>query len=401
MRPDRPNTAETRVPGSGARFEVVDIIRGLAVFGILVVNMQFFNSSLKAISLNAELWPDKRDQIAQLLIEIFAEGKFISIFSFLFGYSMILFRERVEGRGLRFAPLFARRLLALAGFGLIHGLLIWYGDILFHYALLGFVLMLFARRRPRTLLVWSVALLALLPALASVAGGQLPDPEATEAGQRAMIHDTAVYGRGSWLEIQRQRIADWTAEWTYSVTFYPQLLGLFLLGAYFGKRKILHDPSAHRTWLRVLGIRCLILGFGLTSVMVLAERNILPAPAGMGGILVALGYLVGAPLLGLAYICMTALLYLREPWKRRLKPLGAVGRMAFSNYIFQSVVCTAIFYSYGFGLYGKVPPLAGLGLAVALFAAQLVASRWWLRTFAMGPLEWVWRLATYGRVPPW
>ena len=115
------------------RIEVVDIIRGIAVFGILVVNMAFYNSSYKAISMQVELWPGFWDQMVKGLESIFFEGKFIAVFSFLFGFGMILLKEGALKKGRRFAPLFARRLFALLCFGLIHGLLIWYGDILFRY----------------------------------------------------------------------------------------------------------------------------------------------------------------------------------------------------------------------------------------------------------------------------
>src|SRR5690625_4686469 len=120
------------------RIQVLDVARGLAILGILLINVIFYSTSLHAIQWQVELWPEAVNQAVSTALELFIEGKFLAIFAFLFGYGIILFRDRAMAKGRRFRPLYARRLLVLAVFGLLHGWLIWYGDILLHYALLGF-----------------------------------------------------------------------------------------------------------------------------------------------------------------------------------------------------------------------------------------------------------------------
>lgn len=370
------------------RIQVLDVARGLAVLGILVVNIRFYSSSLQAIQWGISLWPQWWNEATETLIDMFVSGKFLSVFAFLFGYGMIIIRDRVEERGRSFTALYIRRLMVLAAFGLIHGLFIWFGDILFHYALLGFVLLLFHKAKPRTLLVGSVILLSLLPALVLLGGAGTEAnvlDSATEAMVREWIaHDEAVYSGGSYAEIQRARLMDWNASAMNQVVFYPQILGLFLLGAYFANRRLLHDVKAARGTL--VNIVRWTGGAGLALTM---ASNAVPGLAAVAG----------GPVIGLFYVTALGVLLTHPVWQRRLMPLAFVGRMAFTNYIMQSVVCTLIFYGYGLGLYGQVGPLVRTVLAVSLFLLQVRVSGAWFKRFRMGPMEWLWRRMTYLSVP--
>lgn len=365
------------------RIQILDVVRGVAVFGILLVNMRFFSTPLQALQWRVSLWPQWWNELTDGFIDIFAAGKFLSIFAFLFGYGMVVMQERVEARGQRFAPVYARRLLALALFGLIHGLFIWFGDVLFHYAVVGFVLLALRRLGARAALTWAVILLSLLPLLVLLAGpGQTAlSPELEALVRRRAAEDAVVYGTGSYGDIQPLRVREWKESALNHLTYYPHILGLFLLGAYFAKERILHDVAASRGLLRRLA-----MWTGAAGVVLTALWFVLPDFA----------YIAGGPVIGLFYVSLLGLLAASPAGQRWLTPMAYVGRMAFTNYIGQSVTCTLIFYGYGLGLYGQVGPLATTLLAVAIFAVQAAASRAWLGRFSMGPLERVWRQLTYG-----
>lgn len=368
------------------RIHVLDVTRGIAVFGILLVNMRFFTASLQTIQWRISLWPEWWNAMTDRLIDVFVSGKFLSIFAFLFGYGMVIMKDRVEARGQPFARIYARRLAALALFGLAHGLFIWFGDILFHYAIVGFALLLLHRAEPRTLLTWAVILLALLPVVVLLSGASGPeamlDSETEAWVVERIAYDELVYSRGSWADIQQVRIVDWLTSAFNHVTFYPQILGLFLLGAYFAKLRLLHDVLETRGALVKLA-----WWTGGAGLLITIAQPAMPDFA----------YIAGGPIIGLFYVAVIGILMSNPVWQQRLMLFAPVGRMAFTNYILQSVVCTLIFYSYGLGLYGQVGPLAATGIALAIYIVQIFVSRAWLARFRMGPLERLWRRLTYGR----
>lgn len=383
---------------SQQRLTMIDSLRGLALFGIFLVNITFFTTSLQTISFGVELWNGWLDQGLMLLRGILIDGKFILIFSFLFGFGMVLMQESSRRKGGRFHRMYMRRLLALLVFGLLHGLLIWYGDILTHYAILGFVLLLFHRCKPRTLLIWSVTLLLIVPVLltgASLlspgAGSQAFEPISQADAHRMGIYfqerDAAIYGEGTFLQITAQRINDYIASLFNMLVFYPQILGMFLLGAYFCKQRILHDVDGNRKIVARLIWLGSLIGLPLQVMMSLAK--------GLPTWVEAVSLFVGAPLLTLAYIGAFACLYLNSRWNNVLNALSRPGRMAFTNYLLQSVICGLIFYSYGLGWFGKVAPAVQMLLVVVIFVLQTAFSTGWLKRFPIGPLEYVWRLFTY------
>lgn len=370
------------------RIQTLDVTRGMAVLGILVFNIRFFASSMHTSQWPASLWPAWWDRLAESLIDVLVAGKFLSIFAILFGYGTVIMQDRARAAGRPFARVYARRLAALAAFGLVHGLLIWFGDILFHYAVVGVALLLFRNKEPRALLTWSVALMSLLwivVFLSEVSGADpLRDPEMKTWVWKRIVYDHLVYSSGTFAEIHQVRVMDWTTSVLNHLVFYPQILGLFLLGAYLARRRLLHDVRANRAALAKLALWTGGAGLALTAV---------------SGPLPDLSYVAGGPVIGLFYVAVLGLLMGDPAWERRLQPLAFVGRTAFTNYIMQSVVCTLIFYGYGLGLYGRLGPLATTGLALALYTVQVFVSRAWLHRFRMGPLEWVWRVLTYLSVP--
>lgn len=391
-----------KLASSDQRIEVLDVNRGLASLGILLINITFYSTSLQAIQWQIVLWPDALNQAVRTFLNLFVDGKCLAVFCFLFGYSTILLRDRTIQKGLRFGPLYIRRLVALLVFSLIHGLFIWYGDILLHYALLGFILLFFHSRQPKTLLIWAIALLSTLPVLLLLSGGGAqpqPDPEIQGRIHELIARDNAIYSRGTYADIQALRTMDWAASAMNQLLFYPQILGMFMLGAYFAKQRILHDVAANGSLLKKLAIWTGGIGLLLTFLPpTLSWAS--GAETGLVNSLQVVQYLIGASTLGLFYITAVALLVRHQAWQTALRPLAYVGRMAFTNYIMQSVICTLIFYGYGLGWYGKVGPLAGTLIALGVFGVQMLFSGVWLRFFRIGPLEWLWRAVTYLTIPP-
>lgn len=398
------------------RIQIVDILRGFALFGILLVNMPLFNRPFQTILFPADPAAPWLDRGAEWLIHFLGEGKFYALFSLLFGLGLTLLMGRIEGRGGRFVPIYLRRLLVLLGIGLIHAFLIWVGDILILYALIGFLLILFRKARPRTLLIWAVILLAipLLFSLGSTAlvavGRMVPDGAAqmdqafaqAEAGYVAdLARAYQVYAGGTFAEITGQRIYDYST--LGLISFWAlgfNVLALFLIGVYFGKRQIFHDLAAHRPLFRKLLIWGLLIGIpgnALYATLIMNLSRFEPSWALVPAV-VAQG--IGAPLLTLAYLSALALLASAPAPGRRLKVLAPVGQMALTNYLLQSIICTLLFYSYGLGLFGKVGHAAGIGLTLVIYLLQIPFSNWWMKRFRYGPAEWLWRSLTYLKRQP-
>jgi len=291
-------------------------------------------------------------------------------------------------------------------FGALHSYFVWLGDILLVYATLGFVLLAFYRRRPNTLLYTALGLL-LLPAIWMAARTFVPElvpwglplgPSTDEAMR--LIHDShAAYGGGTYGDIFRQRLIDLTHLQNSSLLTVPLTFAMFLLGAYGWQQGWLRDPDSHtaairRIWRWSGGIGLLFLAFQLWQYLTVDAEQGGPDHAHWAGILIA------GPAIALFYMASLLLLIRRRFWRRLLTPLQAAGRMALTNYLLQSLVCTFLFYSYGLGWYGQVAPSVGLGLSLLIFAAQVWLSTLWLRRFRFGPFEWVWRSLTYGRRQP-
>ena len=390
------------------RVEILDVLRGFAIFGILMVTMTGFSGSA-----GADWWTGTTDLLARGLIFLLGQAKFFTIFSFLFGLGFALQLQRAEARGAPFFPLYRRRLLALLLIGLLHVLFLSFGDVLVNYAVVGFLLFFFKWAKPKTLMIIAVILLLLhygnweLNVLREVA--RAPSEQVSQTSQSATENREAariqvetrmrVYGQGSFADIMAQRVQYWfntsVLGWSYPVKV---LLALFLLGMYAGRRRLFQDVSAHLPLFRQVWRWGLGLALFVPACFLLAGTNAVPPY--WGSLWTPIYFAIGVPALSFFYVSTLVLLFQKEAWKRRLAPLAAVGRMALSNYLLQSVVCTTIFYSYGLGLYGKVGPAAGLALTVLIFLLQVPLSIWWLRHFRFGPAERLWRTLTYGRLQP-
>ncbi|MBD0369810.1 MAG: DUF418 domain-containing protein [Pyrinomonadaceae bacterium] len=388
------------------RIEVVDVLRGLAVCGILIGNMQWFSGYGMMPQSLARQTPFA-DQLTHFLVHFFVEGKFYSIFSFLFGFGFALQIARAAERGDTKASLFKRRLFWLLVIGLVHAYLLWAGDILSIYALMGFLLILFRRKTDTALLKWAFVLM-LIPILSYVLLYVLfvafVPPEVTaklDAAQLEMWNNAVkTVPQSSYLQIitgyNRQYIVGRYASLILEMRL-PKILAMFLLGFYAYRRGYFQNLSSHQPFIRRLFVYTLVLGLvGNIAFAALAgtEAPLPPSPAGIAGVV---AYAFGVPALALFIVALVAVLWQRAMWRRLLSLLAPVGRMALTNYLLQTIICVSIFYGFGFGQFGRFGAGVSTLIALAIFLFQIFMSALWLKYFSYGPMEWIWRQLTYGK----
>ena len=386
------------------RILFIDVLRGMALFGILAANMRAFFAPLDVYDHIGVLFHSRADVLAQAFIDAFIQGKFISIFSFLFGMGFAIQMSRSEERGVRFMGFYPRRLLALALFGLIHGILIWAGDILLTYAFSGAILLLFRKRQQKTLLWWAGSLFSLPIVISSVFLGLYfsrfhrpwMDPKPPDLKKYYAIID--IYAHGTVRQILKQNWVEWKQTVPF-LLFAIYAVALFLLGMWVWRAGIVQRLEEYRPVLKRVCAWCIPVGLTI-SIYVAIVNAVVPRDRASlwlwsAGVL----WLPSAHVLSAGYVSGLALIFLNEDRRRFLIPFAAVGRTALTNYLLQSVLCTLFFYHYTTGLFGRVGPAIGLIPTVILYGAQVVASNWWLQRYRFGPMEWLWRGMTYGKFP--
>ncbi len=386
------------------RLEIIDVLRGLAICGILIGNMQWFSGYGMMPPVLAAQTP-VIDQLTHFLVHFFIEGKFYSIFSFLFGFGFALQIARAAERGDTRATLFKRRLFWLLVIGLMHAYLLWAGDILSIYALMGFVLILFRKKTDDSLLKWAFALVTIpivtyiLLYIAFVSFAP-PDVIATmDAGQMEFWTESVrKASTGSYFQIltdfNLQYIVGRYAGLIFQMRL-PKILAMFLLGFYAYRQGFFHDLPGHGTFIRKVLIYGLVLGIVGNATFSALAGNEAPFPPSLAGVGGVIAYAFGVPALALGIIALVATLWQKNAWQRMLSFLAPVGRMALTNYLLQTVICVIIFYGYGFGLFGQIGALTATLIAFGIFLLQIAISTLWLKYFAYGPMEWIWRQLTY------
>lgn len=322
-------------------------------------------------------------------IDIFVEGSFYPIFAMLFGYGLNMQYEKAVQNGSLFAPVAARRLGILALFGLLHALFIWYGDVLFTYAMMGFIIIAMVRI-PAKWLVPLAAVLYIVPTgLLYAVTRLLPNME-----EYADIHQIELsigaYAKGTYGEIFMFRLFEWLM-YGLSSTFMGIfiVLPIIMVGVALSKWKVVERANEMKGRITVVTVITLALGIWIKALPHIGEPtlDVVTLQDSYGGVILAAGYV------GMMLLFCTAPLF-----KTVFRPIGKVGRVSLTTYITQSIVATTIFYAYGFGLYGKIDLLTGTWIAVGVFVIQVIFAEVWLSKFRMGPLEWLWRKGTYGTV---
>lgn len=398
---------------SAERIVTLDILRGIALFGVLAANIWLWFSGVTFLfpAVANELRQLSIDSVAFFFISIFISGKAIRTFSFLFGLGFALQMMRAEAQGRNIGFVYSRRLIVLLTFGIIHAVVFWYGDILTTYALLGFGLLLFRRAGQRTVLVWAAVVIFVVPIATSsvplirsmvAAPASVPASATREAAQNRQRTMLALFAsaepvriiEGNLLMLRRMYL-------TPQVINVVDLFGFFLLGLFAGRARVFENPMAYRRQL----LRVVVCGFPIGLIAALAQGALRmrfggPAAAALPWFPLAMSAttVIGTTPFALAYIAAATLLLEHRRWKTVLGIFAPVGRMALTNYLAQTLICLAIYYVGG--LFGSFRPALGLLIAVIIFVTQIAFSTLWLRRYRFGPVEWLWRSLTYGHMQP-
>ncbi|HJF33543.1 MAG TPA: DUF418 domain-containing protein [Sporosarcina psychrophila] len=376
----------------GDRIEALDMLRGVALLGIFIANMLLFLSPY--LYMDPYTWFKDGDATIFKRIDIFVEASFYPIFAILFGYGLNMQYEKTIANKLQFAPVMARRMGILLVFGLLHALFIWMGDILFTYALMGFAMIAFVRI-PKKWLLPLATIMYVIPSGIIYAGVYYLNklrPDAMMEGY-ADIHQIErsieAYAYGSYGEIFSFRFFEWlTYGLTGSLLAVFVVLPLIMIGAGLSKWKVIERAAELKVGIAIVTVLALIAGIWMKAA---------PHSGDPSSDAILLQTQFGGPVLAVGYMGLLLLLY-QLPFARMLfRPFSKVGRMSLTTYITQSIVGTLIFYAYGFGMYGKVDLATGVGIAVGVFAIQVIFAEFWLSKFRMGPIEWLWRKGTYGK----
>lgn len=360
--------------GPAERIDAIDVLRGIALLGVVAINVVTeFRVSIFEQFLFQKPASSTIDRTIEAILTLAVEMKALALFSLLFGVGLAIQFERLAGSQRR-TQLLIRRLAVLLAFGLTHLCLIWNGDILTEYALAGLIVLPFLYGRRWLLAVTALVFLALYLAMqAFPPTGLFPDM----ATIRQQVADaTRIYSTGGLPDVLTFRLREIPLIVPLHVFIFPRTVGLFLLGVYAWRKGILQDSPR-----RLLSIGAPCIGAG--GAMIVAGADAL------GTMLLALGY--GAAIIGIANLASG---------KRLLGWAAPLGRMAFTNYLAQSVILGWIFYGYGLGLFGKLGVTSALGIAVAICIAQVLFSAWWLSRYRYGPVEWLWRTLMYGEAQP-
>jgi len=366
------------------RVDAIDVLRGVALLGVLAINVVTeFRVSIfeQFLAAKPAAWPV--DHAVETILTLAVEMKAFALFSLLFGAGLAIQFERLANSERR-ALLLVRRLAVLLAFGLIHLCLIWNGDILTEYALAGLIVLPFLFG-PRWLLA-----VATLASLGLYLAMQAFPPSGWWPSTAALRQDVAeahrIYATGGFLDVLAFRLREIPLFAPLHIFIFPRTIGLFLLGAFAWRTGILRNPP-----LRLLfSIAAACIGLGAALVLCHAAGFIAGGRIGalaepLGTILLALGY--GAGIIAIANL---------ESGKSLLGWAAPLGRMAFTNYLAQSLIFGWIFYGYGLGLFGRLGVASALAIGIAVYIGQVFFSGWWLRRYRYGPVEWLWRTLMYG-----
>jgi len=393
-----------------ARIGSLDVLRGFAVLGILVMNIQSF-SMIGAAYMNPYAYGDMTgaNRVVWFLSHLFADMKFMAIFSMLFGAGVVLMSDRRSAAGKPSAGLHYRRMLGLLLFGALHGYLLWYGDILFTYAVCGVWIYLFRKVRPNRLIIVGLFTVAVSSGVSIFWQATIPwwPPEEMEKLETewwdpppdAVAHELDTY-RGSWSEQQAIRVHE--TAFMESFMLVTNTLwragGLMLIGMALFRFGVFSAERSSAFYGRLLAIGIFVglpvVAFG---VWFKDSSGWDVRTAFFGGdqfnywasILVALGWVAAVMLVVKAGVLpqLTA-------------RLAAVGRMALSCYLLETIICTTIFYGHGLGLYGAVERIGQAAITAGVWLCLLLLCPWWMERFRFGPFEWLWRSLTYWKLQP-
>ena len=400
---------ENATTPSVERMQILDVLRGFALAGILIINAMSIlavKGSTPAFTIDIP----SIDRLLQDAILFFVESKFFTLFSLLFGIGFAIQIQSAERQSTAFIPRISRRMIGLLVFGLLHIALLWDGDILVIYAITGSILIAFRTCSNRTIRRWVIGLLAVPSVLVFLVFCTTLVARLTEAGAKALSQSdqslaeefantaaTQKLVESGFVEAISVRVQSYVDLLPLLLSRIPTVLAMFLIGLYLGRSNFIRELPQKTELLKRIRFWGLTLGFSLMLLIVLATK-FLPATSALVAIIED-QYLAG-PILCLGYAAAMTLAYLRNPNRKLFVGFATVGRMALTNYLTQSLVLTGLAYGWGFGLAMQLSGPQVLLISVVLFVTQILVSRIWLSKFGFGPLEWIWRCITYWRIFP-
>jgi len=372
------------------RLVSMDVMRGCAIFGIFMVNIQFMAMPFEWAA-NPH-YSEGPDVWAWAVTRTLFEQNFVAIFSMLFGAGLILQMNSAESKGTPFTPLYLRRLAALMLMGLLHGTLLFEGDILLLYSAVGLVLFLCRKLKAKRLLI-----IGCIPLFIAALGAFLLDGMSDMQSPAEEIQEQVrVHTEGTIAELLAHRSIGF-GFWMIlsSLWFNWRVLSMLFLGAALMKLGFFEERRA--SWHRRAALFGLPLGLGLEALSTWGTWLELP---GIKSRLLASLHELSSLSLALGYIGVIALIVHSGSLSRLIKAVSAVGRLSLSNYILQSVIANLLFTFIGLAWFGERTRWELMGIVCTIYAAQIGLSVLWLRSFRMGPLEWAWRAVTYLRLEP-
>lgn len=376
------------------RIGLIDGIRGFSLLGILLANLLIFQYGEFGMFDAAYFNLSKNDQIFYTLTKIFIEYSFMPIFAFIFGYSLILMKQSLERKELKVKSHLFNRSIVLIGFGILHIVFLWEGDILAIYGAITILLLFFVNRKPTTLLIWGGIIFTMFFLLSFMGISLLEpldllEPKIKEAYLMDLVevHTNGSYGEIMYFrnEIEPPIVMD---AWQQSMQFVLLLivyLPMFLLGMYAAHRKVLIPSKKRKTLYLLAAVTLIPIGLALKSVMYF---DVTFAFTEFGGTVLAIGY-----------IGLFAYLYTIFAKSKITTAFENVGKLSLTNYILQTVICTFIFYGYGLGYFAEMGVTKAFFLGLIIFMMQVIASTLYLKYFKQGPLEKLLRTLVYLKLP--
>ncbi|WP_298469745.1 DUF418 domain-containing protein [uncultured Psychrobacillus sp.] len=374
------------------RVRFIDALRGLSLLGILLANLLIFHYGIWGKDEISYFSLSDTDRGLYSFLKIVVEGSFMPIFTFLFGYSLVILAESIKNKNGKVKRHLWRRFLLLFSLGLLHATYLWEGDILAFYGMMGIFLLLFLNRRKKTLIIWGMVLFILTGALGYGVVEETIEEEKRLSDYIEKTYD--IYKSGSYEEIKDHRnnesplFTDDELETAFLILFMllfaPLLTSpMFLFGMAAAKGKLFQKMEQEEKWYK-LSMALLPIGLLLKSVAILGDES------NWTGIFQHLG----AQFLSIAYIGTFAFLFRKFSASKVFLGLESAGKLSLTNYISQSVVCTFVFYGYGLGQFGTLGMLNSIFLVFILFVFQCISSYFYLKRFKRGPLEMIIRMGT-------
>jgi uncharacterized protein len=400
-------TIEPFAPAS--RILSIDVLRGFAVLGILIMNIQSFSMIFEAYS-NPTAYGDLTglNKWVWVLSHLLASEKFMTIFSMLFGAGVLLFIDKARSAGKKAGSLHYRRNFWLLLFGMAHAYLIWYGDILVAYSLCAFFVYLFRNKKPITLLILGMIFFLVPVILYLFMGYSIPywPKEQLELNMQnwkpsvEKIQEEVSNMQGSWSQQMEERVPTtvFMQAFVFLIYMFWRVTGLMLIGMALYKWEVLSALRSRIFYIR-MSLIGLVLGYGIVGYGI--YRNFQANWSYEYSMFIGSQFNYVASIgVALGYIGIIMLICKSDHFRQFRNIFSSVGKMAFTNYILMSLICTFIFYGHGLGLYGEVERTGQILMVFGIWILLMIISTLWLKHYRFGPLEWLWRSLTYWRSQP-